>query len=53
MKPAGDRDLLRFILSFARRERRANVDFESGERLHRKGGVIGIANFFERDDVGI
>ena len=53
LQAAGDRDLLRFRLSFARREVRADIDFESGERLDGERGAFQIAHFLQADDVGV
>ena len=52
LQAAGDRDLLRFLLTFPRWKIRTDVDFESAQRLDGEGGMLEIAHFLQADDVG-
>src|SRR5205085_6502728 len=53
LQAAGDRHLLRFVLAFTRRKSRADIDFESRQRFHGERRAFVIADFFERDYVGV
>jgi hypothetical protein len=52
-QPAGNRNLLRLLLSFARRKVGTNIHFKSRERLHREAGFLEIAHLFEADNIRI
>ena len=53
LQPAGDRNLLRILLTTTRVKIRADVHLESAQRPDGQGGLLEVADFLEADDVGV